>query len=88
MRMSEIATAQSEGRSRRRGRGTEHVAAHSDHPIRPQPRLPVKPVAIVSADQLEAVHQAALKILKEIGVDVLNADARRRRAIARPFSVR
>ena len=70
--------ASAEGRSgaRRRGRGDRAAAAPAEHRVRPQPRLPFKPVDIVSADQLEAVHQAALKILSEIGIDVLNAEAR------------
>ena len=73
--MSDTAAAQ-EPRGRRRGRA-ERSAAPAEASVRPQPRLPFKPVDIVSADQLEAVHQAALKILSDIGIDVLNADARR-----------
>ena len=71
-------TASGEGRSaaRRRGRGDRGGAATDATAIRPQPRLPFRPVDIVSADQLESVHQAALRILSEIGIDVLNAEAR------------
>ena len=73
--MSDTTAASSEARGRRRGR-PERGAAPAEPTVRPQPRLPFKPVDIVSADQLEAVHQAALKILSEIGIDVLHAEAR------------
>ena len=36
---------------------------------------PFRPVEILSADQLEAVHQAGLRILRDIGVEVLGARA-------------
>ena len=68
--------AQGEARARRRGR-TDRTIVSTETVVRSQPRLPFKPVDIVSTDQLEAVHQAGLKILSEIGIDVLNADARR-----------
>ena len=73
--MSDTAV-QGEARGRRRGR-PERTPIGTETVVRSQPRLPFKPVDIVSADQLEAVHQAALTILSEIGIDVLNADARR-----------
>ena len=74
--MSDTAAVQGEARGRRRNRGPGSPAAQ-EPVVRSQPRLPFKPVDIVSADQLEAVHQAALRILSDIGIDVLNADARR-----------
>ncbi|HUQ43359.1 MAG TPA: trimethylamine methyltransferase family protein [Candidatus Limnocylindria bacterium] len=36
---------------------------------------PFAPIELLSADQLEAVHRAGLKILREIGLEVLNARA-------------
>lgn len=69
-------TVQGEARGRRRGR-PDRGSGPAEPIVRPQPRLPFAPVDIVSADQLEAVHQAALKILSEVGMDVLNDDARR-----------
>jgi trimethylamine--corrinoid protein Co-methyltransferase len=45
-------------------------------PPKTQPRLPFAPVAAVSADELEAIHQASLQILEEIGMDVLHAEAK------------
>ncbi len=42
----------------------------------PQPRAPFPPVELVSADELESIHLAALKVLKEIGIDILHAEAK------------
>lgn len=41
-----------------------------------QPRIPFPPVELVSADELERVHDASLTILEEIGMDVLLPEAR------------
>jgi trimethylamine--corrinoid protein Co-methyltransferase len=41
-----------------------------------QYRNPYKPIEAVSEDQLEAIHQASLQILEEMGIDFLDADAR------------
>jgi trimethylamine---corrinoid protein Co-methyltransferase len=46
------------------------------HPFA-QPRLPYRPTEVVSADELEAIHDASLQILTEIGMDFLDAEARR-----------
>jgi len=35
-----------------------------------------RPTRVISADQVEAIPQAALKVLAEIGIRVLNAPAR------------
>src|SRR5215831_3741646 len=40
-----------------------------------QMRNPYKPVAVLSADQLEAIHNASLRILEEIGMEFLDAEA-------------
>ena len=58
---------------RRAGRGAERAAPS---PPRPQPKRPFPPTPIVSEDKLEAVHQASLQVLQEIGIDVLHAGAR------------
>jgi trimethylamine---corrinoid protein Co-methyltransferase len=42
-----------------------------------QPRLRYAPTEVVSADELEAIHQASLRILSEIGMDFLDDEARR-----------
>ena len=41
-----------------------------------QPRMRLKPVEIVSADELESIHEASLQVLEEIGMEFLHADAR------------
>ena len=43
---------------------------------KPQPRLAFPPVELVSKDELESIHQAALKVLREIGMDILHAEAK------------
>jgi trimethylamine---corrinoid protein Co-methyltransferase len=66
---------QGEESPRRRRRGGERAAPPAP-PKQPQPRLPFQPVALVSADELEAIHQASLTVLKEIGMDFLHAEAK------------
>ncbi|MDY0882928.1 trimethylamine methyltransferase family protein [Dongia soli] len=41
-----------------------------------QYRNPYKPIEVVSDDQLEAIHQASLRILEEMGIEFLDAEAR------------
>ena len=41
-----------------------------------QPQSPFAPLNLISHDELELIHQAALKVLKEIGVDFLHDEAR------------
>jgi trimethylamine---corrinoid protein Co-methyltransferase len=69
---------QTEARGGRRGRaeraGRESAAASVA--ARRQPRLPFQPVAVISGDELEAIHSAALTILEEIGMDFLHPEAR------------
>ena len=59
---------------RRRRRGPERVFAPA--PAATQPRLRFAPVDLVSKDELESVHQAALTVLADIGVDILHDEAR------------
>ena len=40
-----------------------------------QPRNPYPPFNIASADQIEAIHLASLRILKEIGIAFLDKEA-------------
>jgi len=42
-----------------------------------QPRMRFRPTEVVSVDELEAIHDASLDILERIGMDFLDADARR-----------
>jgi trimethylamine--corrinoid protein Co-methyltransferase len=65
-----------QGRRRAGGR-----AGHERHLLpqqRPwaQPRMRYKPTEVISTDELESIHDASLRILSEIGMDFLDADAR------------
>ena len=55
---------------RRRRRAAEPAAKPA------QPEAPFAPLDLISADNLESIHQAALTVLQEIGLDILNAEAR------------
>ncbi|MCB1452044.1 MAG: trimethylamine methyltransferase family protein, partial [Rhizobiaceae bacterium] len=61
------------GRAGKRAAGT---AAFSQPPFR-QLKIPFQPTDLISADELESIHLASLRVLKEIGLDVLHTDARR-----------
>jgi trimethylamine---corrinoid protein Co-methyltransferase len=63
--------ARREGR-RRRGGGVESIP----QPAPGQARLPFPPMRIISDDEVEAIHRASLDLLEEIGMDVLNPEAR------------
>ena len=66
-------------RARRGGRAGKRAsgsAAFEQPPFR-QPKVRFPPTEIVSADELEAIHLTSLRVLKEIGVDVLHEEARR-----------
>src|SRR3954469_1675855 len=41
-----------------------------------QPRLNVEPIALLSDDELESIHQHSLRVIEEIGMDVLLPEAR------------
>ena len=62
------------GRRGRRGRGERR--SHVEQPAWRQPRNPFRPVELVSADQLEAIHQTSLTILEDIGIEFLDEEAR------------
>lgn len=63
-----------EGR-RRTTRPARGTGAVTQAPFRQVPR-PYAPIEVISTDQIEAIHQAALKVLAEIGMKVLSAPAR------------
>jgi trimethylamine--corrinoid protein Co-methyltransferase len=65
-------------RTRRGGRAGKRAGGSMgfDQPPFRQLRIPFEPTRIVSDDELEAIHLASLRVLKEIGVDVLHDDAR------------
>jgi trimethylamine--corrinoid protein Co-methyltransferase len=66
-------------RARRGGRAGKRAggAAAFDQPPFRQLRNPLKPTPFISEDELEHIHLASLRVLKEIGVDVLHEEARR-----------
>lgn len=60
---------------RRRARGERRTAGGIPRPAWRQVVNPFTPLEILSADQVETVHRAALGILRDIGVEVLGASA-------------
>jgi trimethylamine--corrinoid protein Co-methyltransferase len=65
-------------RNRRGGRAGKRAGdgtAFEQPPFR-QLRIPFRPTEIISADELESIHLASLRVLAEIGVDVLHDEAR------------
>ena len=66
-------------RARRGGRAGKRAggSATFEQPPFRQLKIPFKPTEIVSADELESIHNASLKVLREIGVDVLHEGARK-----------
>ncbi len=66
-----------EGGRRRRGGRPEGV--RSKLPVQrshAQPRMRFRPTEVVSADELESIHLASLKLLATTGMDVLDDEAR------------
>ncbi|MBV8662155.1 MAG: trimethylamine methyltransferase family protein [Hyphomicrobiales bacterium] len=69
-----MSETQSEDQGRRRRRAER--AAPPAPQRAPQPQLPFAPVDLVSRDELEAIHNGALAVLKEIGIDFLHEEAK------------
>jgi trimethylamine--corrinoid protein Co-methyltransferase len=66
-------------RARRGGRAGKRAgggSAFAQPPFR-QLNIPFEPTRLVSDDELETIHQASLRVLRDIGVDVLHEGARR-----------
>jgi trimethylamine---corrinoid protein Co-methyltransferase len=63
------------GRGARRRRAVERGGGAAAAPAG-QPLSPFAPLDLVSRDELESIHQAALEVLKEIGIDFLHDEAR------------
>ena len=78
MAETDLDTAAGQAIARRRSGGRAGHERSRLPPQRPwaQPRMRYRPVEVVSADELEAVHRASLRVLAEIGMDLLDADAR------------
>ena len=65
----------------RRGRGGRRARIAARGPQNPQipfrqPRLPWQPVRAIPDDRLEAIHEASLKVLRDVGMDMLHLEAR------------
>lgn len=71
-------TGDAPARGRRGGRaGKRDTAATGfDQPDFRQLKNPFPPTEILSADELESIHLASLRVLKEIGIEVLHDGAR------------
>jgi trimethylamine---corrinoid protein Co-methyltransferase len=68
-----IANARRGGRAGKRASG----GAAIEQPPFGKLRIPYPPIKAVSDDELESIHLASLRVLKEIGIDVLHDEARR-----------
>src|SRR5574337_537657 len=60
---------------RRRRRAPERAGGEAPRP-QAQPAAPFAPLDLLSKDELESIHAAALTVLKEIGIDFLHDGAR------------
>ena len=70
-----MAEAPEGARRRRRGRAGDRAPGVEQRPWRlPRQRFP--PLAGVGEEALERIHQASLEILEEIGIDILEPEAR------------
>src|SRR5271166_4330442 len=72
--MSAETEPQDGGRRRRRGGESAAGSAPAQPPA--QPKSPFAPLELISKDELESIHQAALTVLSEIGIDFLHDGAR------------
>ena len=65
-------------RARRGGRAAKRSSADAafEQPAFRQLKIPFPPTRLISDDELESIHLASLRVLKEIGVDVLHEGAR------------
>ncbi len=72
--MSAETQPQDAGRRRRRSADRAAAALSTQPPT--QPSLPFAPLELLSGDELESIHQAALTVLEEIGIDFLHGGAR------------
>ena len=82
--MTDIEAASAGGERRRRSGGRSTAERSRLPQQRPwaQPRMRYKPTEVISADELEAIHDGSLRVLEEIGMDFLDDEARRLLAAA------
>ena len=60
---------------KRRGRAQSRTIKGIQQKPWKQPRNPYSPFEIASADQIEEIHQASLRILRELGIAFLDDEA-------------
>ena len=60
--------------SRRRGRQPRGASSFPQLPWR-EVRNPYRPIEILEAEQIEAIHDASMRILEEVGMDFLHQEA-------------
>jgi trimethylamine---corrinoid protein Co-methyltransferase len=70
------AEPQPQDAGRRRRRGAERATAPLSAQPLAQPQLPFAPLDLISRDELESIHRAALTVLKDIGIDFLHDGVR------------
>lgn len=73
--MAEQATSRGRRRSRDRARRGASAQLPEQRPFA-QPRLLHGPTELATADQIEMIHDASLRILRELGMNVLDAETR------------
>src|SRR5256885_15769899 len=73
-----------ERRRRQGGRATGERSRLPQQRPWAQPRIRYRPTEVVSADELESIHDASLRVLEEIGMDFLDEEARDLLAAAGP----
>ncbi len=73
-------TTVSSSRSARSGRRRGRAAMSGSPPIQQsayrQPRLPFAPVELLSADELESIHETSIRVLEDIGMEFMLPEAR------------
>jgi trimethylamine--corrinoid protein Co-methyltransferase len=76
--MTEIDAASAGGERRRRAGGRPTAERSRLPQQRPwaQPRMRYRPTEVISADELESIHDGSMRILEEIGMDFLDDEAR------------
>lgn len=72
-----MARRQSRRRNARPGHREHRIPGALQQSPYTQVRLPYAPTEILSADQVEAIHETSLKILENVGMKVLDTEARR-----------
>ncbi len=75
--MADGAQTRRRRRGRRRDGGTASANGKVEQPPPSQPKRLMAPAELLSGDEIEAIHQASVRVLRDTGMDVLNAQARR-----------